>query len=168
MDAMNISTVPVVFSHSNAYTIHQHPRNLKDDQIKACAMKKGVIGINGVGTLLGDKNASIQKYVEHIDYIAQLVGCEYVALGIDQIYFPEIMEQYLRDNAVLFNQSYTQSFGADVPKNKWESIGPNQIISIVDLLLQRGYSKTDIRGILGENYLRVVEKVCDNHHQYYR
>lgn len=157
MDAMHHSQLPIIFSHSNADAIAPHPRNLKDDQIKACAAIGGVIGINGIGVLLGDENASPSKYVEHIDYITQLVGVEHVALGSDQIYFPEIMEEFLKNNAVMYPQDYATAIK---PKTQqWKSLQPHELIEVVELLLQRGYTETAIKGILGENYLRVIQQV---------
>jgi len=157
MDAMGASKAPVIFSHSNVHVIAPHPRNLSDELIKACAATGGLIGINGIGVLLGDEDATLQKYVEHIDYIAQLVGVQYVALGTDEIYFPEIMEEFLNNNSVMYPQNYSK---ATKPKTAtgWNCIRPHQLIEIVEILLQRGYTETDIENILGRNYLRVVQQ----------
>ena len=69
MEAMEVSKAPVVFSHSNAYALKQHPRNIRDDQIRACAKTGGVIGINGISHFLAEGGASIEDFVQHIDYI---------------------------------------------------------------------------------------------------
>ncbi len=156
MDAMIASKAPVIFSHSNVHAIAPHPRNLSDELIKTCAATGGVIGINGNGVLLGDENAAPQKYVEHIDYIAQLVGVQSIALGIDEIYFPEIMDEFLTSNSVMYPQDYSK---ATKPKEGWNCIHPYQLVEIVEILLQRGYSEVDIENILGKNYLRVVQQV---------
>lgn len=158
MDAIHHSTAPVIFSHSNVYAIHPHPRNLKDDLINAVAQSNGVIGINGIGTLLGDETASAEKYVEHIDYIAQLIGVKYIALGSDQIYFSEIMEDFLKDHSAMYPDNYTASVSSGA-NNQWNSRRPEQLIEVVELLLRRNYSEIDIKNILGGNYLRVVKEV---------
>jgi membrane dipeptidase len=54
MEAMERSTAPVVFSHSNARALADHGRNIHDEQIKACAATGGVVGINGLNLFLGD------------------------------------------------------------------------------------------------------------------
>ena len=54
MDVMDVSTAPVVFSHSNPKALNDHPRNILDDQIKKCAGTGGVVGVNGVGLFLGN------------------------------------------------------------------------------------------------------------------
>ena len=49
MEAMEVSSAPVVFSHSNPKALWDHGRNIRDDQIKACAATGGVVGVNGLG-----------------------------------------------------------------------------------------------------------------------
>ena len=83
MDILGLSKDPVIFSHSNATALWDHLRNLRDDQIKACAKSGGVIGVVGVGTFLGNNDNSTEILIRHIDYIAELVGPEHVGLGID-------------------------------------------------------------------------------------
>ncbi len=156
MEAMELSEQPVIFSHSNAYNVYAHPRNLKDDQLKAVAASGGVIGINGLSGILGDDNNSLQNYIRHIDYIAQLIGVKHISLGTDLIYFPEIFDEFMKNNAIFYSNHYTKAFR---PITEWNNIQPEQIIEIVELLLQRGYSDADIKGILGENYLRVIKQV---------
>src|SRR3990167_4575862 len=70
----------------------QYVRNLKDEQIIACAKSAGVIGMNSMAVIMGDKNVSSEKMVDHINYIVDLVGnTNAIALGLDQVYFTEIM-----------------------------------------------------------------------------
>ena len=52
MGAFETSTSPVIFSHSNPKGLRDHPRNISDEQIKACAKTGGVVGINGIGNFL--------------------------------------------------------------------------------------------------------------------
>lgn len=155
LEAMSLSESPVIFSHSNVYSLCPHPRNLKDEQIKACAETGGVIGINGNGVLLGNQQADVEKYVEHLDYIAQLVGVEHAAIGMDLVYFPEYFEEYMRQQAIFYSDDYLKG----TRFQQWPSIKPEQIQSIIQQLLTRGYSEKDIQLILGENYLRVIKQV---------
>ena len=91
MDAIEVSEAPVIFSHSNAYALQAHPRNIRDDQIEGCARKGGVIGINGLGFFLGNNDISTENVLRHVDYIAQLVGPEHVGIGLDFVYFEKQM-----------------------------------------------------------------------------
>lgn len=154
LQAIELSTQPVIFSHSNVNAIHPHVRNLTDEQIKAVAQSGGFIGINGNGPLLGDPNASISKYVDHMDYIIQLVGDDYVGLGTDLVYFREIFGEFMAKNSVVYPGNYgVKSI------DQWQSVQPQHLVLIVDELLARGYQEATIRKILGGNYLRVANDV---------
>ena len=153
MDAMEVSTTPFIFSHSNAYSVFPHYRNIRDDQIKACAKSGGVIGINGLGEFLDDHEASSQSMFRHIDYIANLVGPEHVGIGLDYVLDVDSFWEWVRANPFMWPENEGQ-------KRSYSRFSqPEQLLEIVDLLLEHGYSETDIRNILGENFKRVCEQV---------
>jgi len=155
LEAIELSEDPVIFSHSNVYQLHPHPRNLKDDQIKAITHKGGVIGINGNAGLLGSKVATIDKFFEHIDYVANLVGPQYVALGTDQVYFPEVFNRYMEKQAIFYSTDYKK--GIEMSNDTY--IKPPQILELTNLMLMNGYSNDTIVGILGGNYLNIIKQV---------
>lgn len=82
-DVLKITTKPVMASHSNAWSLCRHPRNLKDDQIKAIGASGGVIGVNAWPDFLHERHPDLAHYVEQIDYLVNLIGVEQVALGFD-------------------------------------------------------------------------------------
>lgn len=53
LEAMKLSSKPCIFSHANARALHEHERNITDEQIKAVAATGGVVGVNGYSTFLG-------------------------------------------------------------------------------------------------------------------
>ncbi len=57
-DTMEYARKPVNFSHSNALAVTDHPRNIPDDLIRACAATGGVVNVNGIGLFLGDPASS--------------------------------------------------------------------------------------------------------------
>jgi membrane dipeptidase len=102
LQAIEASKDPVIFSHSNAYGVAPHIRNLTDEQIIAVSKKGGTIGINGASTLLGSEKSTAEKLADHIDYITHLVGSDHVSLGLDMIYFHEILELFYENAGEAF------------------------------------------------------------------
>jgi len=133
-DILKTSKNPIISSHSGAYAINPHFRNLTDEQIIAIAKTGGVIGVVFCPPFLSEtKEASVKDIVDHIDYIVRLVGIDYVAIGSD------------------FDGIYS------VPKGMEDA---SKFPNITKTLLERGYSEKDIKKILGENALRVIKQVC--------
>lgn len=175
-DLLKHSKAPVVATHSCCRALCNHPRNLTDDMIKDLASLGGVIQVNFYPVFLnndfgddeyvrlseeGEKwqnlyrsdlhnlvyrenyfniqrqlnrypSVSYKRIIDHIDHIVELVGAEHVGLGSDFDGI-NIAPEGLRDIS-----GY-----------------PN----ITTELLARGYSESDIRAILGENFLRVMREV---------
>jgi membrane dipeptidase len=151
LDVIEASKDPIIFSHSNAQGVNPHIRNLTDEQIKAIANKQGVIGINGAGLILGVEEPTTDKYIEHINYISNLVGSmENIAIGLDLIYFNEMLPVFFEKSGLNYPKGYLGSM---------KGLQPEQIDEIIETLLRSRYSDEDIKKILGENFLRVISKV---------
>jgi len=153
MEAMEISTSPVVFSHSNAKRVWDHDRNITDDQALACAATGGVIGVCGLGIFLGDNDSSTDRLVEHICHYVELVGPEHVGIGLDHIH--ESID--LADELSARPDYWPPGQQYDTPGIT--GAHPDQIHGICDHLLARGLSDAEVTGILGGNFLRVAEQV---------
>ena len=153
MEAMELSTAACIFSHSNAYAVYPHYRNIKDDQIRRCAGTGGVIGINGLGEFLDDMEATSESMFRHVDYIANLVGPQHVGIGLD----------YVRDVAGFWKSvEDTPDIWPDnqgKPNRHTKFAQPEQIEELAELMCRRGYAEGDIRGILGGNFYRVCKQV---------
>lgn len=173
-DAMAITTKPVLVSHSCVYTLCPHRRNLKDDQIKAVGKNGGVIHINFYSGFLDSSyekrmarftqnhqtsvdSLKVLKWsgyeieewlakqfpaeaqalrpplsllIDHIDYIVKLIGVNHVGLGSD------------------FDGIESLPQGLE---------GVQDMPGITQALRQRGYSKKDVKKILGGNFLRLLQ-----------
>jgi membrane dipeptidase len=173
-DAINTTTKPVIASHSCVYNLSPVFRNLKDEQIKAIGKNGGVIHLNFYSGFLDSTHQrkstqygrlhkqeidslanlkwagyEIEEYllakypaiandlqpplsllIDHIDYIVKLIGVDHVGLGSD---FDGI---------------------SSAPK---ELKDVTSMPLITKALLKRGYSKADVRKILGENFIRVFK-----------
>ena len=149
MDAFEVSTAPVIFSHSNPNALWEHARNISDEQIKACAQTGGVIGINGIGDFLG--GTSSELIVQNIEYVMDLVGPEHVGIGLDYVVDKQELIEYV--------EGHPDIFPPDKIKDYLSFVEPEQFPEFTELLCQKGYSEQIIRGILGENFLRVAGQV---------
>ena len=173
-DIIKVTTKPIIASHSSVYSLVPHRRNLKDDQIKAIALNGGVIQINfnpgfidssfdnkeiaflkkhaaendsllksGLGEFytmdyLYNKYAEeanamrspLSMLIQHIEYIINLVGVDYVGLGSD------------------FD-------GINLTPQQLDDVTTYPLIT--KALVEKGYSKKDIKKILGGNFLRVLK-----------
>jgi membrane dipeptidase len=173
-DAIYTSAKPVLISHSDVYKLCPAYRNLKDDQIKAVAENGGVIQLNFYSGFLDstfdtkekafevrhkaekdslvaagkpeffadnylflkyadevkDMRAPFHLILDHLDYIVKLVGVDYVGMGSD------------------FD-------GISFPPQQMDDVTAYPLIT--KALRERGYSKKDIRKILGGNFIRVLK-----------
>lgn len=152
LDIMAASTRPVVFSHANPRALVDHPRNVTDEQIRACAATGGVVGINGIGLFLGD--TASETMARHIDHVARLVGPAHVGFGLDFVFAPEIDDAPPGlDRAHWWPPE--AGYGADL--TTLPLVPPEQLPELTEILLRRGYGEDDVAGILGGNFLRAAE-----------
>ena len=128
-DALELSKVPIVCSHSSARALCDHPRNLTDDQMRALAKAGGVAQTTVYGGFLRtDGQATVLNAVEHLCHAAKVMGVEHVGLGTD------------------FDGDGGVPGLADA----------SEIINFTRHLLRRQFSEEDIRLIMGGNFLRVM------------
>lgn len=133
-DALELSKVPIVCSHSSARALCDHPRNLTDDQMRALAKHNGVAQTTVYqGFLRKEGEASIIDAVEHLCHAAKIMGVEHVGLGTD------------------FDGDGGVPGLADA----------SEVINFTCHLLRRHFSEEDIRLIMGGNFLRAIE-ICNN------
>ncbi len=132
--ALSISKAPVIYSHSNAYFLCNHTRNVPDDILESLRENDGVIMVTFYPEFLHNdpQLASLQTIVDHIEYLGRKIGYRHIGLGSD------------------FDGMEAGPLGVeDVSKY------PN----LIKELLRRGIKKKDIMAVMGLNVLRVLEKV---------
>ncbi|MBT7648615.1 MAG: hypothetical protein HN768_16380, partial [Rhodospirillaceae bacterium] len=153
MEAMEVSTAPFIFSHCNAWEVFPHYRNIRDDQIKACAASGGVIGVNGLGEFLDDPRATSASIFRHLDHMVQLVGPAHVGIGLDYVKNTGRFWNWLRDNPDMWPEIDGK------PHTDTDFAQPEQIPELCELMLAQQYSEDDVHAILGGNFARVAREV---------
>lgn len=165
MDAFEASTAPTVFSHANPRKVYGTPRNIVDEQIKAAAKSGGLTGIVGFPAFVSaDKKPTIDQYIDHMSYVADLVGIDHVSLGID--YFAG-QAPYMPDAEAMTSYQTTIESGrwstkAYPPPPYYYPQGietPDRLPNLTEALVRRGFNEADIRKVLGENWMRVYRAV---------
>lgn len=151
-EVLEMTTVPTIFSHSNSRAVTDHPRNIPDDLMRACAATGGVVGINGIGIFLGDRAASTEAIARHIDYAVELIGAEHVAIGLDSVFDYPNLEARLAAAPGIWPTSAGYHTGGKLAV-------PEQWPEILGRLFDLGYSDADVSAIAGGNYLRVARAV---------
>ena len=130
--ALEISSKPIVCSHSSARALCDHPRNLTDDQMRALAQKGGVAQTTIYhGFLKKDGEATINDVIAHLEHAIDVMGIDHVGLGTD----------FDGDGGV---RGLADS---------------SELINFTRRLLARRFSEHDIQKIWGGNFLRVMEEV---------
>lgn len=151
-EAMEYIQRPVIFSHSNPRAEHDHPRNVTDDLLRACAATGGVVNVNGIGIFLGHNDNATETYVRHVRYVADLVGPAHVGIGLDYVFDSQELDDFVTGNPQIFPPEL--GYGAGI-----RMIEPERIPVIAEALLASGWSDADLAGFLGGNNLRVARAV---------
>lgn len=170
LDIIEESEDPVIFSHSNVNEIVEHPRNVSDEQILACAENGGVIGCMPFGPFTLRENQTewptIDDLMEHINYVVDLTGStDHVGIGTDMSlgsYPDHEHDPWGEPDYPNYSERYDEYITDRLQSPKRFLDGFHHYAHVVDFiekLEEHGYSDDDIAKILGENHLRVFEEV---------
>jgi membrane dipeptidase len=156
MQAMEHSSKPVIFSHSNARSLTSHGRNITDEQIRACAETGGIIGAVGLSAFLSEgETATVKDLVHHVDYLIHVAGPEHVGIGLDYA-FP--VESAGIDEIIAANPEFWP-VQAGYGKAGIHFLPPQDLIWLVQGLIEEGHTDEVIRAVLGGNFLSLAERV---------
>ena len=153
MDIFACSTKPVIYSHANAKSLVDHRRNITDEQIRRCAASGGVICVNGVERFLGAY--SVDAFLQHLAYMADIVGPSQVGIGLDTF----SKQAGINDDPPNFDRHFwwpKQDYATAIGQLGY--LQPEVFPEIAEGLTKMGFSTTEQAGILGENMLRVAKQ----------
>jgi len=160
LDACRFSEAPVTANHTSAEAVFQHARAKSDEELEAIAASGGVIGVYALPFFLGTGRVTIEATLDHIDYIAGLVGIDHVGIGTDGPFQGPIEHMQATFGAMLEELGFRPEDGADVDATLVGFDDYRDMPNITRGLVARGYSDEEIAKVLGENFLRVYQAVC--------
>jgi membrane dipeptidase len=149
-DVLSMTTKPPIVSHTNVRRYYDIERNISDDQIKMIGEQHGVIGINSV--LVGPKkeDSTLDRYVDHIEYVANLIGIDGVAIGFD--FFEFIYRQWPESaKKELAEKFTTPHFIPDLRDH-------SHVRNLTRKLVERRFNDEQIEKILRGNWVRIFEE----------
>jgi len=175
-DTIELSKDPIIISHCGSRTLTPKMRMLPDDVLKACAEKDGVLGIEMAGAILWTKKhpvATIDSYMDQIEYCIDLLGVDHVGCGPDTLYGDHIglYKKGAQKNKVNgMGHAKRPGEGEKVlgitmdldtlPEYVKGMENPNESMqNAARMMIKKGYSDEDIAKVLGGNALRVLRKV---------
>jgi membrane dipeptidase len=165
LEAIALSQQPTTFSHSNPRKRADNPRNITDEQIKACAAGGGVIGICGFGALCwtgGPTPPTVDDLIDHMEYVANLVGVDHVGIASDST--TVMSTDHMRAHASRIDaayptvmQSYIDMFGHDLSYRY--PVPVQSLPQVTERLTERRWENADIEKVMGGNVLQLWQRV---------
>ncbi len=165
LDALAAATKPVLFTHATCRSVIQgHPRAKTDEAIRKMAKTGGVMGVAFIRFMVrNEEPVGISDVLDHFDYVRKLVGPEYLAVGsdLDVIGYgnpvhgsggfrPQDQPNFERYRYHVAKPDMVATTGLDHPQRMFD---------LTDGLIGRGYSDSEIKGILGGNAIRVLGRI---------
>jgi membrane dipeptidase len=144
LDVCQASAYPVTANHANVQKLSGHRRNKSDEELKAIAGTGGVVGVTSINRFVlqnRSRPATIKDFVDHVDYLVQLIGIDHVGLA--------------SDCGMDGTQRYEVDFSGPLLNSydRWRHVAVR--------LRKMGYSREDIQKILGLNFKNVFYQVLD-------
>lgn len=163
LDAVEVSEKPIVYSHTNCKALCDHPRNKTDDQIKALALKGGVIGLSCFNWFVSDKpRSTLNDLLNHFDHVAALVGTDHIGIGSDfgiAGWPGREPDAEWESHRKIYSEREWKTIKGRFPPYIDEVNNPRRYHTIAEGLQKRGWKLEDIAKILGLNFVRVYKAV---------
>jgi membrane dipeptidase len=150
-EIFSITTKPLIVSHTNVRRYYDIERNISDAQIKMIGERRGVIGVNSILVSPTQEESTMDRYIDHIEYIANLIGFDCVGIGFD--FFEFIYSQWPDSRKKELAAKFTTPYF--IPDLRNHSHARN----LTRRLIERGFSDERIEKILRENWMRIFKEV---------
>jgi membrane dipeptidase len=169
LDIIERSSQPCVFSHSNPSALAPNPRNIDDEQIKACVRRGGIIGLVAWGPLVlppgGTGWPTVDRFIDMIDHVAAMDGgTDHIGLSTDMSLgtYPDHTKDPWGDPVFpSVSGHYDKAVTSDIrsPMRNLNGFSDySHVVSFAEQFLVRGFGDADVHKILGGNFLRVFDQ----------
>jgi len=161
LDVIEASEKPTFITHVGARALWNTNRLKTDDALRACAEKGGVIGIEAAPHTTLTKNHplhSIESYMEHFEYVANLVGIDHVAFGPDTLFGDHVGLHHVFAAALSISAARGGVQFEEVPYVKGLENPAEVFPNVTRWLVAHGYKAEEIAKVLGLNALRVLKE----------
>src|SRR5438094_1168474 len=150
-DILENTTGPVIVSHTNARKYYDIERNISDAQIEMVGGRGGVIGINSVLGSSKKEDATLDRYVDHLTHVIDLIGLDGVGVGFDFLEF--IYRRWPEDKRAKFNKRFPNvNYITDL-------LHQRQARTDTAKLMETGSNLGQIEKILFRNWMRIFEEL---------
>src|SRR5438034_202454 len=150
-DIVELTSKPLIVSHTNVRKFYDIERNISDEQIKIIGQRGGVVGVNAILVSPDPETSTIDRYVDHIEHVIGLIGIDGVGIGFDfcEYLFQQLPEKVRTELSAKLTKPHF------IPDLTNHSHARNLTLK----LIERGFSDQEIGKILRGNWLRVLKEV---------
>jgi membrane dipeptidase len=149
-EILSITTKPPIVSHTNARRYYDIERNISDEQIKVIGERNGVVGINSVLVSAAKEESTLDRYIDHVEHVADLIGIDCVGIGFD--FFEFIYCQWPESRRKALAAKFTTPHFIPELRNHPHAY------NLTRRLIERGFNDEQIEKILRDNWLRIFEE----------
>lgn len=173
LETIELSQKPCVISHAGVSALVPGPRSYSDEVIAAVASSGGVFGVTTFPTVNwrgGETRPTLDDYLEALDHAISVAGIDHVGFGSDYVAkvgaYPQWVIDYLADQYAPYRDGKPSRAGLsevmggiDYHDEQLDGFaGTHHLPRLTAALLARGYSESDVKKVLGENFMRVFEQ----------
>src|ERR671932_1248263 len=159
LDTIDVSEKPIFITHVGARALWNTRRMKPDHILKACADRGGVIGIEAAPhTTLTKEHPhhNLESYMQHFEYIANLVGIDHMAFGPDTLFGDHVALHHAFARQLSIQAAHGTTDFEEVEFVDGIENPAEEFHNITRWLVAHGYSDSDIALVLGENIMRVL------------
>jgi membrane dipeptidase len=160
LEAVQLARAPCI-THANAYAVTANDRNKHDEVLRIVAEKGGVIGLCGLPRAVHHPDPTLAHMLDHLDYLVKTMGAEHVGLGLDYV------EGYKDAGVVLPQSRRNRTLRPDIFGTVDDFLNQSYPRGLEDIrqapnltqgMLDRGYDSKRVKWVLGESWVRAIEK----------